>query len=782
MPASRTCRPSKTPRSYPVRAAAITGLLHPAFEALHPAAGRMQPERVREFVNHLEGIAGCGGPRPRRALVAYLRRVEDRIEPGPPPPPAPSARTTTVVDATAPEQFAIGSGRPQESAAAAPAADPVEPPAETIRVSPRIADAALYGSVALAVVSLAYYAIRFLVAATPPRLTEIFRGSSHAQAFASAGMFDGALLTNARDLLIGVVYTGTTIWLSSRTREPLARLLGAVGALAGLYSMAVTVLTSTETIVAVRVVAAAVYCVLPAVMLVVLAVYPTGRPVPRWSVYAVPVGIIPFVLQGVSMLRAHEFSFALGDGELVATVAFLGFQIHRYRRHATPRDRHRIKWLSYACGVFMTFQAVAVAGVLPLLANTTRAAFPLLKVLYELLLAAAYLIGLATILFSAARYRLWQIDRVINRTAVYVLVTMALAGTAAVTFFALDGVLSGAFAAPLATALSLALALAAFAPARRLIARWIDRTFYGIGINYDAIAVEAVYAASLELPRSDVPIAGYGSLVLLGRGGMGAVYRARHPELAVPIALKVMSPTLATRPAARDRFRREAEILARLRHPNVIPFVAAGHECGLEFVAMEYIEGEDLATVAERTGPMALADIVPLVEAIASALDLAHRRGVVHRDVKPANILLEGSASEPVAARRPLLCDFGVARLPEDDARQAPRDALIGSLPYMSPEQIQTPNQVDGRADVYSLGATIYKLVTGHSPFREQTSLGMVLAHLGQPPDDPRTAAPELPASASAAILRALAKAPADRFATAGELAAALRAALPARG
>jgi serine/threonine protein kinase len=393
------------------------------------------------------------------------------------------------------------------------------------------------------------------------------------------------------------------------------------------------------------------------------------------------------------------------------------------------------------------------------------AAFPFVRVLFELVLASSYLVALACMMFSAARYRLWDIDRYINRTAVYILVTCLLGAAFVLGYFGLRAALASVqLGSALSIGISLAAMVALFAPTRRRIARFIDRRFYGIGLDYERLAAKAVRHASL--PTMAKELGAYDELVLLGRGGMGAVYRAHHPDFGVPVALKVMSPKLADDPDAQARFRREGQILEGLEHPNVIPFLAAGHENGLAFIAMQYIDGEDLAAFVRRRGRLPLAEAAPIIEGVASALDVAHRRGVVHRDIKPANIFIESGG-------KPLVMDFGVARMAGDPS--AADASLVGSLPYIAPEQIQNGDLVDGRADVYALGATVYELVTGRPPFVESTALGLVLAHLHQPPRDPRDYAPELSPIAAAAILKALAKTPAERFETVGELAAALQ-------
>jgi predicted Ser/Thr protein kinase len=679
----------------------------------------------------------------------------------PPPAPAPAH------DAT----LAVGTTRGLADTAH------TEAPVARTESTPFVVPAALANTVfavatLVALANLAYYVARFLVAADPPELTRILRGATTTTAYASANMFDGPLLTIARNLLVATVFLVVPLWLSRRNRTPIARLLGAACMLAGQYSIAVSVLTSTETLHPWRELAAVIYVAMPAIAFATLAVYPNGRPVPRLAAKLLPIALGLYVLQAVTMYRTRGYSVAFAAAGLVLFCTYFAFQAWRYRRHATLREQHRIKWLTYGGGVFVTLQAVAIVGILPLLADSSRPTFPLLKVLYEVLLAAAYLLALATAMIGAARYRLWDIDRVINRTVVYALLSFVLAAVAAVVFFALDGVLHDSLAAVVAFAF---VALAAV-PARRRIAKWIDRRFYGIGVDYEALAAKAVRAAQLALPTTGTELGGYDELVLLGRGGMGAVYRAHHADFAVPVALKVMSPALASDADAQARFRREAEILETLRHPNVVPFLASGHERELAFIAMQYLEGEDLAAILRRKQRLALADIVPIVTAIAAALDVAHRRGIVHRDIKPANIFVEGTDRQPLAERVPRLVDFGVAQLPEDRDVELEADAIVGSLPYIAPEQIGAPNRVDHRADQYALAATIYELVTGRPPFRETTALGMVMAHLRQPPEDPRVFVAGLPPRVADALLRALDKDPAARFASAGELAAALRA------
>jgi predicted Ser/Thr protein kinase len=623
-----------------------------------------------------------------------------------------------------------------------------------------------------------YFFARFVLAASPPRLTAAFIGVAPTanSAFAATSVFYGPELTFWRTALIAIVFVGIALWSVRRNpRDLMSLVVGTACVVVGQFSISVAVLTSSEHVLAWRVLAAGWYMLLPAGSLTLLALFPSGRPVPRWSLTLIAPALVPFAVQTGDMLWYRSYSVPVAALGLASGVVFLGFQHHRYRRRATLREQHQIRWLGYASCAFLAFQIVAVIAVLPLLRDLHRPGFQLLKLTYEFLLAAAYFVPLACGLFASARYRLWDIDRVINRTIVYVLVTALLGGAFAVAFFALDASLRGVLAAsaPVALVASLAAAALLFGPTRRRIARWIDRRFYGIGLDYEALAAKAVRAVAL--PTTSTAFASFDELALLGRGGMGAVYRAHHADFGVPVALKVMSPQLANDPDAELRFRREAEVLEGLRHRNVVPFLASGHERGLAFIAMEYIEGEDLAAVLHRRGRLPIDEVAHVVTGVAAALDAAHARGIVHRDVKPANVLLGGEPSDPIAKRRPYLMDFGVASVVGDDDRAA--DALVGSLPYIAPEQIRRPGGVDKRADVYALGATAYELLAGRPPFCEPTALGLVMAHLQQPPEDPRALAPAIPAAAADALLAALAKDPGARHASAGELAAALRAA-----
>ena len=251
---------------------------------------------------------------------------------------------------------------------------------------------------------------------------------------------------------------------------------------------------------------------------------------------------------------------------------------------------------------------------------------------------------------------------------------------------------------------------------------------------------------------------------VLGRGGMGTVYLATHTRLERKAALKVIAPGLADDDEFRERFLRESRLVASLDHPHVIPVYDADEIDGVLFLAMRYVPGPSLRALLRAEGSLSMRETARIAEQVAGALDAAHHAGLVHRDVKPANILL----AEP--DRHAYLCDFGLAR--RTAAEGATRTgSFLGTADYSAPEQVEG-RAVDGRADVYALGGVVFHCLTGRPPFARDSEFATLRAHLE---DDPPASG--VSPGVDAAVRRALAKRPEDRYATAGELAAALTAA-----
>ncbi|MBY8855667.1 protein kinase [Nocardia sp. CA2R105] len=263
---------------------------------------------------------------------------------------------------------------------------------------------------------------------------------------------------------------------------------------------------------------------------------------------------------------------------------------------------------------------------------------------------------------------------------------------------------------------------------------------------------------------------------LLGSGGMGTVYLAKHPRLRRRVALKVLTDTFTLDPKARFAFDREANLAAGLDHPNIVPVYDrnAADDPDL-WLAMRYVGGGDAAALlSEHPDGLAPERGVRLIDGAARALDYAHDQGVLHRDVKPANLLIE---TDHRHNERAVLTDFGIARTLDDTVTMS---GIAASFAYAAPERF-TDSPADRRADIYSLGCTLYQLLTGRPPFPRKDQAAVIGAHLTAPPPAPRALRPELPVELDAVIATALAKSPQDRYATCTALAeAATRCLTPA--
>jgi serine/threonine protein kinase len=274
---------------------------------------------------------------------------------------------------------------------------------------------------------------------------------------------------------------------------------------------------------------------------------------------------------------------------------------------------------------------------------------------------------------------------------------------------------------------------------------------------------------------TDSVIAGFRVQSLIGAGSMGSVYLAEDTRTGERVALKVMAAGLAEDERFRRRFTREAALAAALDHPHIVRTVASGEADGLLFLAMALVEGSDLREVLRREGRLEPERALQLVAQAADALDAAHAAGLVHRDVKPGNILIAlGPEGEHA-----YVCDFGLARHVSSVSSLTGERGFVGTIDYVPPEQIQG-GAIDSRTDVYSLGCVLFECLAGARPFERESELSVVFAHLNEPPPRLSELRPELPAAFDDVFATALAKVPGDRYATCGELAEAASAA--ARG
>ncbi|GGU46521.1 hypothetical protein GCM10010211_07570 [Streptomyces albospinus] len=270
-------------------------------------------------------------------------------------------------------------------------------------------------------------------------------------------------------------------------------------------------------------------------------------------------------------------------------------------------------------------------------------------------------------------------------------------------------------------------------------------------------------------------IAGYLLQEEIGRGGMAVVYRAEDLKLGRTVALKLLAPELARNDTFRKRFAHESRVAAAIDHPHIVPVFEAGETEGLLYIAMRYVQGCDLRALLDRDGRLSLETACRIALQVASALDAAHAHDLVHRDVKPGNILVaEGTDSD--RPEHVYLTDFGLTKKSLSLTGFTSVGQFVGTLDYVAPEQI-SGRPVDGRCDVYGLACVAYEMLTGSPPFRREDDMALLWAHQYDPPPAPSELRPDLPPGVDAVFARGLAKTPEDRYETCRGFAGALRAA-----
>ncbi len=503
--------------------------------------------------------------------------------------------------------------------------------------------------------------------------------------------------------------------------------------------------------------------------------FPDGRPLPRWMWWVlIPLPIWRIGIWYLDYVPTYKAEFRTAetyshtaqqawDIGLFISLLVLGIaaQGYRYRNLSTPVQRQQTKWilLGMIVTVFFVGTYVIVFNVLGYGQNSSLLVSLVARVFRQISL----MIIPATMAIAVMRYRLWDIDFAINRSLVYGALTGTLLTLFALTLWAVSTLARDFTGRPLlAVGVTLIIFIFAFRPLSTSLQKFIDRQFYHIYIDYQ------------KQPRSSLPpieqvefphahFNEYTGMELAGRGGMAEVYKAHHPTLNRTVAVKIMRESIQDDPIMRIFFERETRALSRLDHPNIIKVLDVGKVENRPYLVMEFIDGPILSALL-KNGKLELDEALSILKPISAALDYLHAHHVIHRDVKPGNIMMENANNE----MRPILTDFGLAKV-LGDTTLISQSAVAGTLAYIAPEQIEAQKHIDGRADIYAFGVMTYQLLTGQLPFQHENQGALLIAHMLHAPPDIRERNPDLSESISKAIQRAMSKKPVQRFATARE-------------
>jgi tRNA A-37 threonylcarbamoyl transferase component Bud32 len=516
---------------------------------------------------------------------------------------------------------------------------------------------------------------------------------------------------------------------------------------------------------------------------------PDGKFPQRWMKYAAASWFLWLMLSvfGKS-IPLNLFDWA-GNGftiylfaELIVLLSGIYALIYRYFHTDNPIKREQLKWMVFSIAVavivgvgsnlfLVYFQKTGPSAGLSLIVNMS---IQTLSVLAELGVPAA-------MVFSILRYRLYDIELVINHSLIYGLLAAFLVAVFGAVLFCLQAMFLAVTGKENPPTIDIVLAsLAAFSlfrPTLKALQNFVNRNLFGIEVDVNNVdRMNARLARASQLPSHMVTtIGGYTDLELIARGGMGEIYKARPLTLNRTVAIKILSIYFKDDSAFNKRFAREAELMARLRHPNIITIYDYGEHDGLPYIVMEYLTGKTLSQIMKERKSVPLVESLPLLEDLASALDYAHDQGVIHRDIKPSNVILEPmTTSTKGQTQRAILMDFGIARFVTENTMLTAWGDVLGTADYISPEQAHGVAELDRRADLYSFAAMTYQLLTGHRPFERNNTWAMIRSHLEEPPPDPRLHI-DMPEIAAQALLKALAKKPEERFASVGEFVDELR-------
>jgi tRNA A-37 threonylcarbamoyl transferase component Bud32 len=485
-------------------------------------------------------------------------------------------------------------------------------------------------------------------------------------------------------------------------------------------------------------------------ILIIFYLFPDLHFTPRWLRYPFVIFIIVYfiILVPDILIQTLDINYIVPI-VLSGFIIGLGSFLYRYRR-TNSLQRQQIKWLIPPLVLLplIVFSWFMVFIFVPQPTSTL-----IQSVLWLLLLITYYCTVPIAIFMGILRYRLWDIDLVINRTLVYSVLTILLLIVFGVVI-ALVSVVIPQQGQIIGVVLATVAATILFNPARKAIQNLVDRYIYRLNFNLNELA------AAQQKPQilnpgilSGKNLNGYEVRDVLGQGGMGEVYQGFGNGQTV--AIKTMLPKIAQDPHMRTRFQREAQAGMQLDHPHIAKVYAQGEIDGIPYLVMDFIEGQDLNRYLKADGKLDEETAKRLLQDICGALDIAHQQGFVHRDLKPANIMIKPNGQA-------VLMDFGITKV-ADATSSLTGTGAIGTIDYMAPEQIMTAKTVDKRADIYALGVMVYEMLTGEKPFQGNAAQVM-FAHLQQPPPDANDINEDIPRSVAKAIMQAMSKKPEERF------------------
>ncbi|HNC09789.1 MAG TPA: serine/threonine-protein kinase, partial [Anaerolineales bacterium] len=502
--------------------------------------------------------------------------------------------------------------------------------------------------------------------------------------------------------------------------------------------------------------------------------YPDGSFYPKWLRYIVPIfllNVILFYWPGSPLYigKLHYVVYAIGS---LFWYLFSGASlVQRYRHTLNPNQKQQIRWVfAGMMGPLLWFVLFNIPSLFfPSLRDDTSVTYLTFQIIMRLVGIVLFLVLPASIAIAIARYKLFDIDLLINRAIVYGALSVALAavfGLVLVVITSLINLFANGQDHSIGLMLSALAAGALFQPTRKALQRNVDRLIYNIHIDYLKTPGNFKGGHHTDVTaQAPALFSQYENLALIGKGGMAEVYRAEHPTNHTPVAIKVLLANLAEEEQYLLRFQRESRILAGLQHGNIVRLYDFGEENGIYYMVMEYLNGMNLSAFLRRRGQVKLDELQPILRDVSSALDYAHTSGLVHRDVKPSNVMLDGKDD---ASRRAVLTDFGIVKV-STSLSNITATGMVGTFDYIAPEQIQALKEIDGRADIYALGVMTYQLLTGVLPFHRNSPGSVLLAHMTTPPPDARDILPSLSHRSAKAIQKAMAKNPDERFATAAE-------------